>query len=106
MGVPAPGQFFGFALDRGWLLEGVGGIYLGVDGRWWISFKRCPGVAKVKTAHACAKRLLAEAKERGITVHGMAQPGIDGATTWLKRLGFVETDENLGGLTVWQKRPS
>lgn len=103
-GLPAPGEWFGYVEGRAHLIEGLGAIYLAGDGRWWITFQRCPGVGKVKTAHAGAKRLLAESQERGVTVHALAQPGMPGADMWLERLGFAMTGQELEGVAVWQTR--
>lgn len=102
-GVPPPGQWFGVVRASDWLVEGIGAIYFGTDGRWWLSFKRCPGITKLKTAHSCAKRLLSIAREQGIVVHAIADPAIPGGERWLNRLGFNETEEKLGGLTVWKR---
>lgn len=103
-GMQEPADWFGLVEARPHLVEGLGCIYRDASGRWWISFKRCPGVGKTKTAHASAKRLLDMARERGITVHGIADPEIDGGEKWLERLGFRRTDDELGGLRVWQTR--
>lgn len=103
-GIPVPAEWFGLCLSRPWLIEGLGAIFLGQDGRWWIMFQRCPGVAKVKTAHAAAKRLLAMADGRGLKVHGFADPRISGAEMWMERLGFARTDEDIGGLKVWVRK--
>lgn len=103
--MPVPAAWFGLALDRNaWVIEGLGAIYRGGDDRWWISFQRCLGLVKTKTAHAAAKQLLAMAADLEITVHGISQPGIEGGDRWMAKLGFVETDETLGGLTVWRTR--
>lgn len=103
-GYQAPAEWFGFVeQEKSWLIDGMGTIYKGLDGRWWITFQRTPGVRKLKTAQAAAKRLLAEAESRGITVNGMPDPKICGSTVWMERLGFRRTDENIGGIDVWTR---
>ena len=101
-GLPAPLEWFGFTEQtRPWLIDGIGAVYLGSDGRWWITFQRALGVKKTKTAHAAARKLLGEAKARGLSVNGLADPAITGADTWMARLGFRHTDERIGGIDVW-----
>ena len=100
-GKPAPGQWFGLVDATPHLIEGLGAIYADIEGRWWITFERCPGVGKVKTAHAAAKQLLGMARERGLAVHAIADNRISGAEKWIERLGFARTDETRGGLAVW-----
>jgi hypothetical protein len=101
-GSQAPGNWFGLVEARPHFIEGMGCIYLARDGRWWIAFWRSAGVGKIKTAHAGARRLLADAKDRGLDVHAIADPAIPGAELWLERLRFIRTDETQGGLTVWK----
>jgi len=104
-GSPAPAEWKGYAEASDWLIEGLGAIYRGTDGRWWITFERLPLVRKVKSAHACARRLLAWASSEGVAVHAIADPRKDGASMWVERLGFQPTDERIGGLTVWTRQP-
>lgn len=103
-GTPEPAEWFGYAEARPHFIDGLGCVFLGVDGRWWVLFKRAPGVRKVKTAHAAARRLFAEAKDKGIEVHGLADPEISGAAVWMARLGFEQTDETREGHPVWVLR--
>lgn len=102
-GLPEPAEWFGLAYRRPWLVEGIGVVYRAKDGRWWLSFQRAPGVSKVKTAHAAAKRLLAEADARGITLHTLADPRIDGSEAWIERLGFRRSGDAMEGLDVWTR---
>lgn len=102
-GIDAPAEWFGYVEARTHLVEGLGAIYRAVDGRWWISFSRCPGVHKVKSAHAGARKLLADATERGITVHAIADPKFPGSETWIERLGFTRSAESKEGLSVWTR---
>lgn len=102
-GKPAPGDWFGLVSARPHLIEGMGLVYRDINDRWWLSFVRCPGVTKVKTAHAGAKQLLALADQRGVIVNALADPEISGAAKWIERLGFRRTDETQGGLTVWTR---
>lgn len=101
-GLPVPGTWMGLVYATPWLIEGMGAVYLGTDGRWWLTFERAPGVRRVKTAHRAAKQLLSEIEALGVgPVHAQANPRIDGATLWMERLGFRRSDDELGGLPVW-----
>lgn len=100
-GMQAPGEWFGFVDDGGWIINGMGAIYRATDGRWWITFVRCPGVGKVKTAHASARRLISQANDMGISVSALADPSIDGSEMWVERLGFRRTAETIEGIHVW-----
>ncbi len=101
---PAPQIWSGLVAATDHLVFGLGGIYGAVDGRWWITFARWPGIGMVKTAHQCGKILLGSAKEAGVAVHALADPDIEGSELWIKRLGFEATDETMGGLRVWVRR--
>lgn len=97
-----PPEWHGYVDASEWLIEGLGAVFKGDGGKWWITFVRAPGVRKTKTAHAMAKRLLKEAKDKGFwPVHGLADPRITGAEKWMQRLGFVPTDDEQWGLPVW-----
>jgi len=98
-----PGAWWGYVEARPHFIEGFGAIYQAADGRWWLTFARSPGITKTKSAHAGAKRLLADAAEKGITVHVLADPRIDGAEMWVERLGFRRSGEKLEGLDVWTR---
>jgi hypothetical protein len=102
-GSEPPGNWFGLVSARSWLIEGMGAVYCDVNGRWWATFSRTPGVVKIKTAHEGARKLLAAARERNIVLHAIAKPGVDKAELWLARLGFAPSDETVGGLTVWTR---
>ena len=104
-GSTAPAEWRGYVEASDWLVEGLGAIYRGTDQRWWITVVRLPLVRKVKTAHACAKKLLDWAKREGVSVHAIPDPRKDGSELWLQRLGFTPTDDRLGGLTVWKSEP-
>lgn len=102
-GRPAPADWFGLVSAKPHLIEGIGLVFRCAEDRWWLSFVRCPGVGKVKTAHGAAKQLLAMADARGVTVNALADPDIAGAETWIERLGFRRSDETKGGLAVWTR---
>lgn len=98
-----PPSWWGYVEARPHFIEGFGAIYQAADGRWWLTFARSPGIRKTKAAHAGAKRLLADADEKGITVHVLADPRFDGAEMWVERLGFRRSDEIIEGHTVWTR---
>lgn len=100
-GTQAPFVWFGIADAGTHMIDGLGAIYLDAFDRWWLVFQRAPTVRKVHTAHRAAKQLLGIAQERGIVVHTLADPRIEGSVAWIKRLGFRRTDEIVGGHPVW-----
>lgn len=101
-GRPAPAEWFGLVEARPHLIEGFGCVFRCTEGRWWLAFQRCPGVGKVKTAHAAAKQLITRASEQGLKLYTLSDNSIHGADKWIERLGFQRTDEQKAGLTVWQ----
>lgn len=105
-GLRAPGRWVGLVhQDSPWLIDGFGAVYWGVDGRWWITFARAPGVRKIKTAHKAAKALLALAEAEGMTpIYAMPDDRIGGAEFWLRHLGFEPTDETREGTPVWARK--
>lgn len=106
IGTQPPAEWFGLVEARDWLIEGLGAIIRDGDD-WFLVFQRCPVIVKVKSAHAAAKRLIAMAEARGITVKVCADPAIDGAETWIARLGFRRTDQvkqtMRGEVAVWTR---
>lgn len=101
-GLGRPLEWFGLVAEDDHMLLGLGGAYLGRDDRWWVTFKRAPGVRCRLTAQKAAKSLLSIVESRGLTVHAIADRRISGAEFWLRRLGFVETEETLSGETIWR----
>lgn len=100
-GTVEPEAWFGLVETNQWMIEGMGAIYRSLDGRWWVMFVRAPGVRKVKTAHASAKKLFQMASEQNIAVHALADSKISGAEKWIARFGFKKTGEELEGYPVW-----
>ncbi len=85
------------------MMLGIGGAFLGQDGRWWATFKRVPGVRRhTLTAHKAAKLTLGIAGDMGIALHAVADEEITGSVAWLVRLGFKATGEYYLGRVVWQ----
>lgn len=103
-GLPAPREWFGLVYATDALIHGLGGAYVGTDGRWWATFRRAPGVGLRKTAHVAAVAIMRGAAERGLALHALADDRIDGACSWLRRLGFEETDEQIEGYPVWVRK--
>lgn len=104
MASPEPAEWAGIVYASEHLIIGFGFLYVALDGRWWLCFERCPGVRMLKTAHQCGRILLESAREAGISVHALADLRIDGAETWLRRLGFESTGEDIEGRPVWVRR--
>jgi hypothetical protein len=103
-GRPAPPAMIGIADANDYMIEGLGVIYLADDDRWWLTFARAPGVRKVKTAHRMARHLISVAIEAGMRVHALADPRRSGSELWIERLGFVKSDETMGGFAIWRTR--
>lgn len=84
------------------MLLGLGGAYVGFDGRWWAMAMRAPGVRCPMALHRAAALTLGIAAEAEIELFARADPRIAGSGFWLGRLGFIETDETVGELKVWR----
>ncbi len=54
-GSPVPLCWAGYVAVDTWMLAGIGGMYRGVDGRWWACLQRAPGVRARVTAQKAAK---------------------------------------------------
>lgn len=102
VGTLPPSYWVGLVAENEFMLLGIGGLFFGTDDRWWATFARAPGIRSTLTAHRAARMVMDIAKEAGLTVHAMADLSIDGAELWLRRLGFVETDEILNDCRVWK----
>lgn len=105
-GTPAPEHWLGLVAEDDRMLLGIGGFYAGIDGRWWAMMLRAPGVDRTKTMQRAARLTLDIAREAGVALMARADPRIGAAAGWLRRLGFVETDEMVGDLRVWQWVPN
>lgn len=102
-GEPAPGDWFGLVSARPHLIEGMGLAYRDARDRWWLGLMRAPGIGRTGLAHRGARKLMAMADERGVTLHAMCDPRFDGTERWLARLGFAPTAETMGGIVVWTR---
>lgn len=103
-GVEPPAEWFGLASGGPHLVEGLGAVFRGTDGGWWLTFYRCPGVGRrLRTAHEGARQLLALADARGLSVRALPDPSKPGAETWLRRLGFARTAAEQGGIAIWTR---
>lgn len=98
----APLHWSGIVDATDYVIRGIGGIYLARDDRWWVFFKRIPGVALTKSAHRAATIIRETARVAQLPVHAIADLDVTGAELWLRRLGFVETDEAIEGHRVWK----
>lgn len=94
----------GYVEDRGYMLDGIGGIYRR-DAAWWVCLDRAPGVKVTRAMIRAARDLMAFADEHGLVLHALADPRITGADVLLRGLGFVETDEADGdtSLRIWKR---
>ena len=101
-GMQAPLHWSGLVEATDYFIRGIGGIYLARDDRWWMFFKRAPGVRMTKTAHKAATILINSVFDTGMTVRAIPDLDIQGAEVWLRRLGFEKTTEIIEGHTVWK----
>jgi hypothetical protein len=100
-----PAYWTGIVGDAGWMLTGIGGLVLGVDGRWWVTLQRAPGVRSVKRVLQAARVLREAVAEAGMTVYAIRDRDIAGSADLLQRLGFVLTAERWKDQEVWQWAP-
>lgn len=104
-GRPAPACWAGIVAEDATMLLGIGGVYRGVDGRWWCALDRAPGVGGLparRLMHAAAVTLLSAVSEVGLRlVHAIPDSRIAGSAYYLDRLGFTPTGEIYNELAVW-----
>lgn len=105
-------RFYGFEPTVPWqgyvaeddrMILGIGGIFMPKDGRWHAFLRRAPGARVVMSTYKGAKLALDDAERQGLEVYAMPDSGISSACAFLKRFGFVETDEQIDGLTYWKR---
>lgn len=104
-GTMPPQEWFGLVAKTQWLILGIGAVYRGTDGKYWMMFTRSPGVRMTKTAHMAGKRLVQQAKDKGLEVRALADNRISGAALWLRKLGFKQSTETIEGYPVWTLSP-
>jgi hypothetical protein len=100
-GLDVPGHWIGLVCEDGGKRVCIGGLYEGMDGRWWATVhatSRRP-VALWKAA----REVLTVAERAGTPVHALVNPEIDGADRFLARCGFRPTNETMGGHVVWTR---
>lgn len=101
---PLPCRIRAFAAELDGELLGIGGLaYLptGVVGAW---LQMHEGSRRYAVAlHRAGLRVLDEARRLGIRrLVAMAEPGVEPAERWLRRLGFEETIVDGKQVFVWQ----
>ena len=100
-GLKVPAHWIGLVYEEDGEALGIGGLFEGADGRWWAAVKanaRRP-VALWRAAH----EVLDVARVVGVAVCALPDPRIDGALSFLERLGFSATDETIEGhrILIW-----
>ncbi len=98
-GFQAPPEWFGYVSETKWMRLGIGGVWKDADGRWWMFLERVPGVRMTKTAHSAAMLVIERLGAQPVYARG--DPNLTGSCEWIKRLGFVETSEQIDGIRVW-----
>lgn len=103
-GRPAPPCWFGLVGEGpGGLLVGIGGAYLGIDGRWWVAFEKLPGIGGAVTMQKAACEVIATMRAAGLgPLVALSDPAKPRADAWLTHNGFRPTDESMHGLEVWR----
>ena len=104
LGTNAPSEWFGLVAES-YMILGIGGAFVGSDGRWWATFRRVPGVRHTLTAHKAARLTLDIARDLGIKLYAIADEEVGGSEVWLSRLGFKKTDEHFKERAVWEWTP-
>ncbi len=100
-GLAVPAHWIGLVYEEGGAILGLGGLVEGVDGRWWAELKA--NARRPVALWRAAREVLDVARAVGVPVHAIADPRIDGALTFLERLGFGATDETIEGhrILIW-----
>jgi hypothetical protein len=102
-GLPVPGYWIGLVYEERGTVLGLGGLFEGTDRRWWatVTSQAVRPVALWKAA----RQVLETAGAAGVPVYAMTDYSIPGADAFLRRLGFVETDEAIKGhrVLVWDQ---
>lgn len=98
-GLDVPAHWIGLAYEEDGAVLGLGGIYEGKDGRWWASVKA--HARRPVALWKAASEVLGVAGRAGVTVYALADTRIEGAETFLRRVGFEPTDEMHEGYRVY-----
>lgn len=100
-GKDAPAHWIGLAYEEHGQLLGLGGLYEAADRRWWatVAAKARRPVALCKAA----REVLETAAKAEVPVYALADQRIDGAESFLRRIGFKDTDETIEGhrVLIW-----
>lgn len=105
-GRKAPGWWIGITAEDAHMLLGLGGVYLGVDDRFWAFFHKARGVSGKILMQRAARTLFDALRESGLReVSALPDLTIPGAELWLSRLGFKATDELMNEHQVWAWTP-
>lgn len=107
LGHSLPYRSRAFAVEDGGNLLGIGGLAYLPDGTIGAFVHQVAGARQCHkiTMHKAGLMIMQLARELGIPrVVAMADPDVDTAVAWLKRLGFVE--RHVGGHTayVWERQ--
>lgn len=98
-----PECWFGLSIVSDDAPVAIGLVYYAPrDGRWWISFQ---GPSRPLSMQKGARELLGFAREQNMALHALADGGIAGSLRWMAWWGFVETDEQIEGHSVYRWDP-
>lgn len=100
-GIQPPDTWGGLAAVRDRLVLGVAGVLLR-DGNYWGFVDAAPSVRSPARFHRRALRYLQQLAVDEVRVQ--CDDRFARARTWLARLGFIETDEELNGCKVWIRK--
>jgi len=106
IGSPLPYRVRAFAVEEDGQLLGVGGFAYLPDGAIGAFIHQKPGAGRAHpvSIHKAGLRAMIEARRLGFNrVVAMADPGLDAAERWLKRLGFKETLVDGQKVYVWER---
>lgn len=85
-------------------MAGFGGLIECENGDWLAVFE-VPAHLRAPSLYRYALRLLNEAKERGVgRIIATCDPEISRSETFMRRLGFVQTDQTFNDMAVWECR--
>ncbi len=97
-----PAYWIGLTYEEDGQPLGLGSLFEGVDGRWWVMVSAT--CRRPVALWKAARQILETADRADVIVHAFVDHDIDGAERFLRRLGFRGTDEIIEGHRVWVRK--
>lgn len=99
-----PRGWMGKVIRKGRLVAGFGGLIECENGDW-VAVLEVPAHLRVPSLFRHAMRLLRDAKDQGVArIIATCDPEITRSEEFMRKLGFVPTEEEIDGKVIWQWR--